>query len=94
MILLIVVGSVALLVGICAWWLVPKWQMQSVRVPDPKDRADIEDNFRKTVGQALGGIFVLLGAGFAYYGTLQTLQANEDQARRSQQSSRDLLISI
>jgi hypothetical protein len=41
--------------------------------PDPKARADIEDNFRKTIGQALGGLFVLLGAGLAYYGTLETL---------------------
>jgi uncharacterized protein YjbI with pentapeptide repeats len=55
-------------------------------IRDPKARADVEDNFRKTVGQALGGIFVLLGAGLAYWGTFQTLQANR-------QASRDLLVS-
>jgi len=70
----LIAGAVALLVvGICAWWWVPKWQMRSVTAPDPKARADIEDNFRKTIGQALGGLFVLLGAGLAYYGTLETL---------------------
>src|SRR5580693_475026 len=42
------------------WWLVPKWQMRSVTGGTPKDRADIEDNFRKTIGQALGGIAVLI----------------------------------
>jgi hypothetical protein len=80
---LIAVASVGLLgVGFCLWWWVPKWQMRSVRVPDPKDRADIEDNFRKTVGQALGGLLVLIAAGLAYYGTLQALQANEREARK------------
>jgi pentapeptide repeat protein len=79
--------SLALLgVGFCLWWWVPKLQMRSVTAADPKARADIEDNFRKTVGQALGGVFVLLAAGVAYWGTFQTLQAN-------QQSARDLLIS-
>jgi len=36
--------------------------MKSVTTGDPKARADIEDNFRKTIGQALGGLAVLLGA--------------------------------
>jgi uncharacterized protein YjbI with pentapeptide repeats len=88
MILLIVVGSVALLVGICAWWLVPKWQMRSVRVPDPKDRADIEDNFRKTVGQALGGIFVLLGAGLAYLQFTEQQRNSQQQFTAQQEASR------
>jgi hypothetical protein len=75
------------------WWRLPKRRMRSITAADPKARADIEDNFRKTVGQALGGIAVLIGAGIAYYGTQQTLQVNEEGARRGQQASRDLLIS-
>jgi uncharacterized protein YjbI with pentapeptide repeats len=98
MLWLIAAGSVALLgVAIYLWWWVPKWQMRSVMEENPKARADIEDNFRKTVGQGLAGLLVLfgagLGAGIAYYGTFQTLQANEEQVRRSQQAARDLLIS-
>ena len=66
--------AVALLgVGLWLWWWFPRWQMRSITAADPKARADIEDNFRKTIGQALGGLFVLLGAGLAYYGTLETL---------------------
>jgi hypothetical protein len=91
-------------VAVLLWWWVPKWQMRSITAADPKARADIEDNFRKTVGQALAGIAVLIGAGIAYYGTQQTLQVNEDQARRSreaaqtqfsqqQQAAHELLIS-
>jgi hypothetical protein len=40
-----------------------------------------------------GGAAALVGAGLAYYGTQQTLRANAEQARRSEQTSHDLLIS-
>jgi uncharacterized protein YjbI with pentapeptide repeats len=69
-------------------------------IRDPKARADVEDNFRKTITQVFsaivvlfGGTAALVGAGLAYYGTQQTLRANGEQARRSEQTSRDLLIS-
>jgi hypothetical protein len=93
---IVVKSAGAVLVVVVVWWLwwrLPKRQMRSITAADPKARADIEDNFRKTVGQALGGIAVLIGAGIAYYGTQQTLQVNEEGARRGQQASRDLLIS-
>jgi hypothetical protein len=84
------VGIVAagfLLVAIPLWWCIPRLQMRSIVLGDPKARADIEDNFRKTVGQALGGIAVLIGAGLAYYGTVGTLVAADDQSRRSLEAS-------
>jgi hypothetical protein len=65
---------IAALLGIavvwCLWWLwwrLPKRQVAllALKIRDPKARADVEDNFRKTVGQALGGIAVLLGAASA-----------------------------
>jgi uncharacterized protein YjbI with pentapeptide repeats len=79
-------GAVAV-VALGAWWLwwrLPKWQVDRLRltIRDPKARADVEDNFRKTVGQLLGGAAVLIGAAFAYL-----------QFTQQQQSSRDLLIS-
>ena len=50
------------------WWRLPKRQADRLKfvVRDAKARADLEDNFRKTVSQLLGGAAVLLGAGFAY----------------------------
>ena len=62
----------ALLLG-WLWWRLPKWEVArlSLKIRDPKARADVEDNFRKTVGQALGGITVLLGASLAYLQFLQ-----------------------
>jgi hypothetical protein len=66
------------------WWRLPKREADrlSLKIRDAKARADVEDNYRKTVGQALGGAAFLLGVGLAY---LQFLQ--------QQQSAHDLLIS-
>jgi uncharacterized protein YjbI with pentapeptide repeats len=82
----LVAGAVPV-VALGAWWLwwrLPRWQAERLRmtVRDVKARTDIEDNFRKTVGQLLGGAAVLVGAGFAYL-----------QFSQQQQSARDLLIS-
>jgi hypothetical protein len=75
------------------WWKVPEWQLNSLRpsIPpnNPKDRADVEDNFRKTFGQALGGAAVLIGAGFAFF----QFQEQQSQFSQQQQAAHDLLIS-
>ena len=62
------------------WWRLPKRQVHGldIQIHDPKARADTEDNFRKTVGQALGGAAVLIGAGAAY------LQFTQQQAATQQ----------
>lgn len=63
------------------WWKLPKLQADSYRlqIRDAKDRADIEDAYRKTIGQLIGGAAVLIGAGLAYYQTLLTQRASHDQ---------------
>ena len=80
----VLVGSLAVLL-LAIWWLwwrLPQRQVArlSLKIRDPKARADTEDNFRKTVGQALGGAAVLIGAGTAY---LQFTQ-QQHPARRVQ----------
>jgi uncharacterized protein YjbI with pentapeptide repeats len=75
----------ALLLAIAVWWLwwrLPKQEAARLALSDAKARADVEDNFRKTISQALGGVVVLFGAVLAY------LQFSEQQ-----RASRDLLIS-
>jgi uncharacterized protein YjbI with pentapeptide repeats len=66
------------------WWWWPKREVArlALKIRDPKARADVEDNYRKTIGQALGGVAVLLGAGFAYL-----------QFSLQQRAAHDLLIS-
>jgi hypothetical protein len=53
----------------------------------------VEDNFRKTIGQLLGGAAVLLGAVLAYLQFSQQQQTSQQQFSRQQQASRELLIS-
>ena len=81
----IAIVAMALVAGIWwLWWWLPQRQVArlALKIRDPKARADTEDNFRKTVGQALGGAAVLIGAGAAYL-----------QFTQQQQASHDLLIS-
>jgi uncharacterized protein YjbI with pentapeptide repeats len=66
-----------------AWWLWWRWPKREVnrlalKTRDPKARADVEDNFRKTAGQLIGGAAVLIGAGFALFQFLQQQQAAHD----------------
>jgi uncharacterized protein YjbI with pentapeptide repeats len=77
------------------WWRLPKRQVDRLRltIRDPKARADIEDNLRKTIGQLIGGAAVLIGAGLAYLQFSEQQQTSQQQFTQQQQASRDLLIS-
>ena len=101
--LIAVVIAMVLLFGIWwLWWRLPKWQVNrlALKIRDPKARADVEDNFRKTVGQALGGAAVLIGAAFALFQFLQQQKAAQEQQQtaqnqfsQQQKAAHDLLIS-
>jgi hypothetical protein len=97
------VGIIAAAVGLAAasllgawwlWWRLPKRQVDRLRltIRDPKARADVEDNFRKTIGQLLGGAAVLIGAALAYVQFSQQQQTSQQRFTQQQQASRDLLI--
>jgi uncharacterized protein YjbI with pentapeptide repeats len=99
-----IVGALALGIGIGAaalwgawwlWWRLPKRQADRLRltIRDPKARADVEDNFRKTIGQLLGGAAVLIGAGLAYLQFSQQQQTAQLQFAQQQQAAHELLIS-
>lgn len=80
-IIVIVLVSMALSYGIWwLWWQLPKRQMDqlALKIRDPKARADVEDNLRKTIGQALGGAAVLIAAGSALFQFLQQQRAAHD----------------
>src|SRR5689334_8195595 len=71
------------------WWRLPKRQMRSITAADPKARADIEDNFRKTIGQLLGGAAVLIGAALAYLQFTEQQRTSQQQFTQQQQEARD-----
>jgi hypothetical protein len=77
------------------WWRLPKRQVDRLRltIRDPKARADVEDNYRKTIGQLLGGAAVLVGAALAYVQFTQQQRTSQEQFTQQQQASRDLLVS-
>ncbi len=89
-----IVGDGALLALVAIWWLwwlLPRRQLHKldVQIHDPKARADTEDNFRKTVGQALGGAAVLIGAGAAYLQFILQQQAATQQIISQQKATAD-----
>jgi uncharacterized protein YjbI with pentapeptide repeats len=89
---IVIIAALVLLAALWwLWWRLPQRQMArlALKIRDPKARADTEDNFRKTIGQALGGAAVLIGAGAAYLQFTQQQQAARDQL----QAAHDLLIS-
>jgi uncharacterized protein YjbI with pentapeptide repeats len=102
----VVAAAVAIVViATAVWWWLPKRQVNllSFKIRDPKARADVEDNFRKTIGQYFGAIVqliagaaVLIGAWIAYNQMLLTLQVSNDQIKAAYgqiKASRDQLVS-
>jgi hypothetical protein len=89
----IAVISAAPLLGVIwwLWWRLPKREVNRLRpqIRDPKARVDVEGSFRKTIGQAIGGAAVLVGAAFAHLQFVDQQQATHAQL----QASHDLLIS-
>jgi hypothetical protein len=86
---------VSVIAALAFWWWWPKWQVNrlALEITDPKARADVEDNFRRTVGQLLGGAAVLFGAWLAFLQFSQQQQTAQLQLKQQQQAARDLLIS-
>jgi uncharacterized protein YjbI with pentapeptide repeats len=94
---------VSVIVVLAFWWWWPRWQVNrlALEIKDPKARADIEDNFRRTVGQLLGGAAVLFGAWLAFLQFSQQQQTAQSQIeqqqqaaqQQQQQAARDLFIS-
>ena len=75
------------------WWQLPRRQLDSFPICNPKERADTEDNFRKTISQLLGGAAVLIGAGAAYLQFTQQQQTSQRQFEQQQKAAHNLLIS-
>jgi uncharacterized protein YjbI with pentapeptide repeats len=85
-------GAVAVAVPYGAWWLwwrLPKRQINRFRIGDAKARADVEDNFRKTITQLFAGLVTL----FAGLIALSAAVIAYLQLSQQQKSSHDLLIS-
>jgi uncharacterized protein YjbI with pentapeptide repeats len=86
---------VSVIAALAFWWWWPKWQVNrlALEIRDPKGRADVEDNFRRTAGQLLGGAAVLFGAWLLFLQFSRQQQTAQSEIRQQLQAARDLLIS-
>jgi hypothetical protein len=88
------IAATALLLGIWwVWWRLPQIYVAGLapKIRAPKALAEVEDNFRKTVGQALGGAAVLIGACAAYLQFSQQQQTATQQIIAQQKIASDQL---
>ena len=89
---LLVLGGlvVAVLVG-WALWCVPQWQVEQVRGrrcdPDAVRFANLEDNYRRTLSQIVGGLAVLYGLYLTYRRIVAT-EKNVEVAQEGQVTER------
>jgi Pentapeptide repeats (8 copies) len=58
--------GVIIVVLLAALWLVPRWQVTLYPTVPEKDRADLENEFRKTIGQIITGIAVVFSLFFTW----------------------------
>src|SRR4051812_6646287 len=76
---LLSIGSIFVLAAI-AWWFIPIWQAKKLYgSPNltAKDIAEVEDAYRKTVTQALGGLLLLLSATVAFQQLNESRRSSE-----------------
>jgi uncharacterized protein HemX len=84
--------ALALLWGIWwLWWRLLQRQVArlALQISDPKARADAEDNFRKTIGQATGAAVALIGAGAGLFQFLQQQRATSEQSLKQLEVTRE-----
>src|SRR5580693_2870946 len=81
---------IALMAVWCLWWKLPKREVAKLRhsIRSQKDRVDVEDTLRKTIGQAIGAIAVLVGAGFALAQFLEQRDTAQKQIAVSQEQTK------
>ena len=63
------------------WWFFPRWQLTHFYgdIGSSKDRADIEDNFRKTLSQVFSGLLLIGGLGLTFQQLLDVRKATSEQ---------------
>ena len=74
------------------WWKLPKREVAKLRhsIRNPKDRVDVEDTLRKTIGQAIGAIAVLGRRRLCLGAVPRTTGHRQKQIAVSQRAGEDL----
>ena len=76
---------VSVIAALAFWWWWPRWQVNllALEIRDPKARADVEDKFRKTVGQLLAAPQCCLVLGLLFYNSLSSSKQRNPKLNNS-----------
>jgi len=90
---------VGLFAAFLVWWFVPPYVVNRFGITDTKDKADVTDNYRKTLGQALGAIALIATFAWTFYKDRETIDLSRaqfktqtDQFLEQQQQARDQFV--
>ena len=72
----------AIILSPLAWWFVPRLQVRKLRLSAEKV-AELEDEYRKTITNALAGVLVLISAGAAFIQLEDTRESSAAQLRET-----------
>jgi uncharacterized protein YjbI with pentapeptide repeats len=75
----IALAFAGLLVAFLIWWFVPAYVVNRFGITDVKGKADVTDNYRKTMGQALGAIVLIATFAWTFYKDRETIALSRDQ---------------
>jgi uncharacterized protein YjbI with pentapeptide repeats len=79
--LIIILVFVGLILALLVWWLIPVYMVRKFgHLDNDKERADVEDNYRKTIGQALGAVALIVTFGWTFYKDRDSMDQSRDQS--------------
>lgn len=94
---LFIFGSISIILTFLSIWLIPKWQVRSLKNKRggedqsefdlEKERIKLHDEMRKTIAQVIGGAFFVLGL-FVTYNTFELNRQGHELSREGQVTER------
>lgn len=70
---------VILFAAYLVWWFVPPSVVSRLGITDTKGKADVTDNYRKTIGQALGALLLVATFAWTFYKDRETIDLSRAQ---------------
>jgi uncharacterized protein YjbI with pentapeptide repeats len=75
-----IIAAVLLLAALGIWWCAPLYAVKKFTgLTTDKEKADVEDSYRKTVGQVLGAIALIVTFGWTFTKDRETIDLSRDQ---------------
>jgi uncharacterized protein YjbI with pentapeptide repeats len=84
----ICIGVFALIVALLVWSFVPILIVKRFKTTSLKDNADIEDNYRKTMGQAIGAVALIVTFAWTFYKDRESIDLSRDQFQAQAKQSK------